>query len=206
MLRVLNRYLLPKSDSEKIAFYILAFIVSMALGYILFFDHSYKILNENIDKHYEATNEFKTFNNRANKDNFDILNKQKLNLQKSKDELNELNERNSNIQDKLRDISFLLPSNQNWAKFLDDIINLAKQNHIEIQNMQNDFKDPVLDKIHEVLNIKINARADFQNILSYINDIESSKPFARINNIVITHDLDHLKIVFEIGIWGFEYR
>lgn len=135
---------------------------------------------------------------------------------KINEELSRLNGLKTNLEDirntniyfdkKLTEISYILFNEHNWANFLDGLSTLARDNGIKIISIANEFKNPTLQKIEQVLNISINLEGKFENILSYINAIEESKLIVDIKKINLGPlQNGNLAGKIEISLWGMKY-
>jgi type IV pilus assembly protein PilO len=71
-------------------------------------------------------------------------------------------------------------------KELNDLAVIANQEYLSMQAL------PVKDeKLYFEIPLGINLRADYHNLGRYLNMIERSKRFAKIDNIVIEYDFDN---------------
>jgi len=111
---------------------------------------------------------------------------------------------NSYVDAKLKDLSYLLFNNQNWAKFLDSVALMAAKNHVKIKIIENEINEPNLQKIEQILNLKVEFTGRFKNIMKFINSIEESKLVVDIYemNLKGAAGVDGY---INIGVWGMKY-
>ncbi|AFL68524.1 hypothetical protein [Sulfurospirillum barnesii] len=108
------------------------------------------------------------------------------------------------IDTKLRDLSYLLFNNENWAKFIDSITFLAQKYSVKIKLLENKMNEPNLQKIEQILSLKLTFNGSFANTMKFMNAIEESEL------VVDIHDLtwlgkEELEGEFNIAIWGMKY-
>lgn len=111
---------------------------------------------------------------------------------------------NSYIDNKLKDLSNILFNNQNWANFLDSITLLAAKNHVKIKIIENKINEPSLQKIEQILNLKVEFNGKFQNVMNFINQIEESRLVVDLYemNLKGASGIDGF---INIGVWGMKY-
>ncbi len=127
----------------------------------------------------------------------DIKNLNK-NLEKTKYE-------NDYVDNKLRELSYLLFNDENWAKFLDNISYLAKKYNVRINYIKNRFNDINIQKVEEVLEVNIDARGKFNNIMNFINSLEESKLVVDIHNLHLEGKKEYVNATLKISVWGMKY-
>ena len=111
---------------------------------------------------------------------------------------------NAYVDSKLKELSYLLFNDKNWAEFLDRLSFLAHQHNVRLHKISNDFKEPSLQKIEQVLNVSLDIEGDFNNILKFINAIEESRLVVEIYEISLAHD-QRLQGALKIAVWGMKY-
>jgi len=136
---------------------------------------------------------------------------EKFYIKKSKKELENLKivlERttytNAYVDNKLKKLSYLLFNNQNWAKFLDSITSLAQKNHVKIKIIENKINEPNLQKIEQILNLKVQFNGSFKNVMKYINSIEESKLVVDIYEMNLK-GASGIDGYINIAVWGMKY-
>ena len=111
---------------------------------------------------------------------------------------------NAYVDNKLQELSVLLFNNKNWAKFLDSITELAQKNSVQIKVIENKINEPSLQKIEQVLSLKVDFSGSFTNTMKFMNAIEESEL------VVDIHDLNctghkNVEGEFNIAVWGMKY-
>ncbi len=111
---------------------------------------------------------------------------------------------NSYVDNKLKNLSYLLFNNQNWAKFLDYVTFIAKKNHVKIKIIENKINKPNLQKIEQILNLKVEFNGNFRNIMKFINSIEESKLVVDIYEMDLK-GANGVDGYINIAVWGMKY-
>lgn len=111
---------------------------------------------------------------------------------------------NGYVDNKLKELSYLLFNDQNWANFLDNIARLAQENRIELISISNEFKEPTLQKIEQVLTISLVLNGDYKNILKFINEIEESQLVVDLYEMNLESG-SPLDGEVKIAVWGMKY-
>jgi len=120
------------------------------------------------------------------------------NLEKTKYE-------NDYVDNKLRELSYLLFNDENWAKFLDNISYLAKKYSVQINYIKNRFNDINIQKVEEILQVDIDAKGKFNNIMNFINSLEESKLVVDIHNLHLEGKKGYVNVNLKISVWGMKY-
>jgi hypothetical protein len=111
---------------------------------------------------------------------------------------------NGYVDNKLKELSYLLFNDKNWANFLDNLALLAQSNRIELINISNEFKEPTLQKIEQVLTVSLQLKGKYKDILKFINEVEESQL------VVDLYEMDllsgnPLEGEVKIAVWGMKY-
>ncbi len=120
------------------------------------------------------------------------------NLEKTKYE-------NDYVDNKLRELSYLLFNDENWAKFLDNISYLAKKYNVQINYIKNRFNDINIQKVEEILEVDIDAKGKFNNIMNFINSLEESKLVVDIHTLHLEGKKGYVSVTLKISVWGMKY-
>ncbi|MDR1976961.1 MAG: hypothetical protein LBQ18_08240 [Campylobacteraceae bacterium] len=116
---------------------------------------------------------------------------------------------NGYVDGKLKELSYLLFNDQSWASFMDRITALAKEYKINIIKIENDFKDNKdleNGKIEQVLNIDINSRGTFHNVIKFINALEESQLVVDVYESTISSNTTSvLDTDVKLAVWGMLY-
>ena len=111
----------------------------------------------------------------------------------------------SYVDNTLTELSYLLFDDENWAKFVDNISRLAKKNKVEIKEIGNKFYNPTYQKITHVVEINVKSRANFTNMMKFINAIEESPLVIDIKEVEMKKPDDKMSSSFKIAVWGMKY-
>ncbi|MDR0762333.1 MAG: hypothetical protein LBF13_04720 [Campylobacteraceae bacterium] len=116
---------------------------------------------------------------------------------------------NGYVDEKLKELSYLLFNDKSWASFMDRITALAKEYKINILKIENDFKDNKdlqNEKIEQVLNININSRGSFHNVIKFINALEESQLVVDVYESTISSNITNiLDSNIKLAVWGMLY-
>ncbi len=111
----------------------------------------------------------------------------------------------SYVDNTLTELSYLLFDDENWAKFVDNISALAKKHHVEIKEIGNKFFNPTYQKITHVVVVNVVSKANFTNLMKFINEIEESPLVIDIDQLKMFKPDDKVKSEFRIAVWGMKY-
>ncbi len=139
-----------------------------------------------------------------NGDEHFYIKKAKSEIEGEKILLEKITYTNTYVDNKLKDLSYLLFNNQNWAKFLNSITLMAAKNHVKIKIIENKINKPSLQKIEQILNLKVEFNGRFKNIMKFINAIEESKLVVDIYEMQLKGAAGVDGYV-NIGVWGMKY-
>ena len=128
------------------------------------------------------------------------LQKEIKNLKTTLKNIRELNEY-SDYQ--IQTLSELLFNEKNWAKFLDSIAKKANDNGVDIDTISNIFIQNQ-ENFGHVLEIDIECKGNYQNIISFINDIEESELVVDVYEIILEKE-KKIKANFKVSVWGINY-
>ncbi len=139
-----------------------------------------------------------------NGDEHFYIKKAKSEIEGEKILLEKITYTNTYVDNKLKDLSYLLFNNQNWAKFLNSITLMAAKNHVKIKIIENKINKPSLQKIEQILNLKVEFNGRFKNIMKFINAIEESKLVVDIYEMQLK-GATGIDGYVDIGVWGMKY-
>jgi type II secretory pathway component PulM len=120
-------------------------------------------------------------------------------------EFDDTNYKISYVDNTLTELSYLLFDDENWASFVDNISHLAKKHNVEIKEIANKFFEPTFQKITHVVEIDIKSRANFNNMLKFLNEIEESQLVIDVHGIELAKPTDKVEGTFKIAVWGMKY-
>lgn len=205
----IDNYLKDKKSSELSLVFLMVFVTIGFIIYSSLFPITEKILKQtkNSYKNIQTKlNQEKAYLNSVTRNgdkNFVIkkitqdLNTQKLILEDTK-------YANAYVDTKLKELSYLLFNDKNWSKFLDSIAFNGQKYGIEIYLISNNFFEPNLQEIKQVLTVKVNFSGEFKNIIKFINELEESELVVDINNIKLESS-DTISGSLDIAVWGMKY-
>lgn len=141
---------------------------------------------------------------RDNNETF-LIQKVKHEIDNSKMLLERTVHTNAYVDEKLKELSYLLFNDENWAKFLNSITQLAKNYSIDIKVIENKINEPSIQKIEQILNLKVNFHGNFYNTMKFINAIEESELVVDIYDFNCTAGNKNLEGQLNIAVWGMKY-
>lgn len=133
-----------------------------------------------------------------------LIKKVKLDIENSKILFEKTSNTNLYIDTKLKELSYLLFNNENWAKFLDSITQLAQKHSVRIKVIESKINEPTLQKIEQILNLKVNFNGPFANTMKFMNAIEESELVVDIYELNCTGK-KNIEGEFNIAVWGMKY-
>ncbi|MCK9257314.1 MAG: hypothetical protein M0P02_04490 [Sulfurospirillaceae bacterium] len=205
----IDLYLNGKKPNEA-RLLILIFAVLIAfLTYTYSFDSSTNFLKKTSNEHKQTLAKYKEEKNyeqsiAINGDRNYYVTKFNNEIEQAKIDLEKTINTNSYVDNKLKDLSYLLFNDKNWSLFLDNLAFLAKENRINLKKISNEFKEPSLQKIEQVLTIELDFSGRFIDILKFINTIEENRLVVDIYEVEIVSS-DKLDGSMKIAVWGMKY-
>ncbi|NOX16179.1 MAG: hypothetical protein GXP61_09195 [Epsilonproteobacteria bacterium] len=205
----IDNYFSGKKSSEiaLVFFLVFAFIAFISYSYVLpITQNKLKYSKRNlasINKRVQSEKNFLRSVTRNGDERF-YIKKSKRELENLKITLEKTTYTNSYVDNKLKELSYLLFNNQNWAKFLDSITTLAQKNHVNIKIIENKINEPNIQKIEQILNLKVEFNGKFQNVMKYINSIEESKLVVDIYEMNLK-GASGIDGYINIAVWGMKY-
>ena len=133
-----------------------------------------------------------------------FINKVKQDIEASKVLLEKTTYTNAYIDDKLKELSYLLFNDENWAKFLNSVTFLAQKYSMNIKVIENKINEPSIQKIEQILNLKVEFNGSFANTMKFINAIEESELVVDIYELVFKGQ-KNVEGQINIAVWGMKY-
>ena len=133
-----------------------------------------------------------------------LIKKVKSDIENSKLLLEKTIYMNDYVDNKLKDLSYLLFNDENWAKFLNSITQLAQKYSVHIKVIENKINEPSLQKIEQILTLKVAFNGSFANTMKYMNAIEESELVVDIYELNCTGQ-SNIEGQFNIAVWGMKY-
>lgn len=205
----IDSYFSGKKSSEiaLVFFLVFAFIAFLSYSYIFpVTQKRLKISKRNLimmNKKVQSEKNYLRSVTRNGDERF-YIKKSKKELENLKITLEKTTYTNAYVDNKLKELSYLLFNNQNWAKFLNSITSLAQKNHVKIKIIENKINEPTLQKIEQILNLKVKFNGNFKNVMKYINQIEESKLVVDIYEMNLK-GASGIDGYVNIAVWGMKY-
>lgn len=133
-----------------------------------------------------------------------FIQKVKKDIEASKVLLEKTTLNNEYVDNKLKELSYLLFNDENWAKFLNSITQLAQEYTVHIKVIENKINEPSIQKIEQILNLKIDFSGAFANTMKFINAIEESELVVDIYELNCTGQ-KNVEGQINLAVWGMKY-
>ncbi|MDR1613997.1 MAG: hypothetical protein LBS26_00300 [Campylobacteraceae bacterium] len=208
LLDKLDNYLLSKKISEVYLIYLIIAGLIVFTVYYFVFPIAESFYNT-------ATNSLRIVVTQLNEEKTSILKNTsdieslRIDIKHNEGLLVEIRDENEYVDNKLKELSYLLFNDKSWALFMDRITFLAKKYNINILKIENDFKDSKdlqNAKIEQVLNIEIDSRGSFHNIIKFINALEESQLVVDVYESTIASNATNiLESNVKLAVWGMLY-
>lgn len=134
-----------------------------------------------------------------------FINKMKSEIENSKLRLEKTLYINTYIDNKLKELSYLLFNDKNWADFLYSITQNAQKYSVHIKIIDNKINEPSIQKIEQILILKVSFSGSFTNIMKFMNAIEESELVVDISEFKWTGEKNSIEGQFTISVWGMKY-
>jgi len=133
-----------------------------------------------------------------------FIKKVKREIDNAKDLLEQTTSANAYIDTKLKELSYLLFNDENWANFLHSITKLAQAHHVAIRVIENKINEPSIQKIEQILNLKVDFNGNFADTMKFINAIEESELVVDIYELKCEGQ-KNIEGHLNIAVWGMKY-
>ena len=133
-----------------------------------------------------------------------IIKKVKQDIETSKLLLEKTTFTNAYVDNKLKELSYLLFNDENWAKFLNSITRLAHEYSIDIKLIENKINEPSIQKIEQILNLKVDFNGHFTNSVKFINALEESELVVDVYELTCLGQ-KNIECQVNIAVWGMKY-
>ena len=133
-----------------------------------------------------------------------IIKKVKQDIETSKLLLEKTTFTNAYVDNKLKELSYLLFNDENWAKFLNSITRLAHEYSIDIKLIENKINEPSIQKIEQILNLKVDFNGHFTNSVKFINTLEESELVVDVYELTCLGQ-KNIECQVNIAVWGMKY-
>lgn len=137
-------------------------------------------------------------------DNSFLIKKVKNDIDNTKVVLEKTTFTNAYVDEKLKELSYLLFNDENWARFLNSVTQLAQKYAVNIKVIENKINEPSIQKIEQILNLKVEFNGSFVNSMKFINAIEESELVVDIYELSFK-GVKNIEGQVNIAVWGMKY-
>ncbi len=137
-------------------------------------------------------------------DNSFLIKKVKNDIDNTKVVLEKTTFTNAYVDEKLKELSYLLFNDENWARFLNSVTQLAQKYAVNIKVIENKINEPSIQKIEQILNLKVEFNGSFVNSMKFINAIEESELVVDIYELSFKGG-KNIEGQVNIAVWGMKY-
>lgn len=135
-----------------------------------------------------------------------LIKKTKTDIEQTKALLEKTTLTNTYVDSKLKELSYLLFNEENWANFLNSITQLAQTYSVHIKVIENKLHEPTLQKIEQILTLKIDFSGSFANTMKFMNALEESELVVDIYELNCSSTgAKNIEGQFHIAVWGMKY-
>ena len=205
----IDQFLDGKKSSELYLIFMLLFVLVCFLSYSYIYPMSDKMLKQT--SRNSVTMEKKLQDEKSylasvsnNGDEKYFIKKVKNDIENSKVILEKTTYTNAYVDNKLKELSYLLFNDENWAKFLNSITQLAQRYEVNIKVIENKINEPSIQKIEQILNLKVDFSGSFAHTMKFINAIEESELVVDVYDLNCTGGKNIAGHV-NIAVWGMKY-
>lgn len=205
----IDKFFEGKKSSEISLIFLMFFVFIGFLSYSYVFPISDKTLKQTIRITKEMEKKLldeKSYLNSVSRDGDEsfFINKVKQDIEGSKVLLEKTMYTNAYIDGKLKELSYLLFNDENWAKFLNSVTSLAQKYSMNIKVIENKINEPSIQKIEQILNLKVEFNGSFTNTMKFVNAIEESELVVDIYELVFKGE-KNVEGQINIAVWGMKY-
>lgn len=205
----IDQFLDGKKSSELTLIFLLLFALVCFISYSYIYPISDKVLKQTIrnnnamEKNLQSE---KSYENSVSKDGDEsyLIKKVKNDIENSKVLLEKITYTNAYVDNKLKELSYLLFNDENWAKFLNSITQLAQKYEVTIKVIENKINEPSIQKIEQILNLKVDFSGSFAHTMKFINAIEESELVVDVYDLSCTGE-KNIAGHINIAVWGMKY-
>lgn len=208
----IDNFFINKKKSETSLIFLLFFLAISFLTYSYLSPISETRLKTTTFTHEDITKKLtseKSYYDSTTRDGTDEnyeINLKKQEIENAKALLEKTIIANNYVDEKLKQLSYLLFNNKDWANFLDSVTLLAQKYSIQIKVIASKVNEPSIQKIEQILNLKVQFNGDFYNTMKFINAIEESQLVVDIYDLnCSTRKKNSLEGTLNIAVWGMKY-
>ena len=206
----IDHFFINKKKSETLLIFLLVFVFVGFISYSYVFpmtDSKLKQttrMSEDINKKLFDEKNYLASVSKDGDENYKI-NNEKQSIENLKILFEKTHLANSYVDEKLKQLSYLLFNNKDWANFLNTITQLAQKYAIHIKVIDNKVNEPNVQKIEQILNLKVEFNGDFYSTMKFVNAIEESELVVDIYEFNATAVKKNLEGIMNIAVWGMKY-
>jgi len=198
-----------KKSSEISLIFLIVFVFLGFVSYSYVFPITDKMLKQTTRLSKEMEKKLadeKSYLNSVTRDGDEdfLIKKVKQDIENSKILLEKTTYANAYVDTKLKELSYLLFNDENWARFLNSITKLAQQYSVAIKVIENKINEPSIQKIEQILTLKVDFNGNFANTMKFINAIEESELVVDIYELKCEGQ-KNIEGNINIAVWGMKY-
>lgn len=205
----IDNYLKDKKSSETSILFFLLFIIVAFLSYSYIYPitdaklkQTSRLAKDMDKKLLDETSYIRSISKDI--DEAFVIKKVKQDIETSKLLLEKTTFTNAYVDNKLKELSYLLFNDENWAKFLNSITRLAQEYNIDIKLIENKINEPSIQKIEQILNLKVDFNGHFTNSVKFINALEESELVVDVYELTCLGQ-KNIECQVNIAVWGMKY-
>ncbi|WP_041961820.1 hypothetical protein [Sulfurospirillum cavolei] len=200
------------AGKKKNEIYLIFFMLASVVGFIIYsylFPVTESMLKQSLrvaqetEKKLKEEKSYLASVSRDGNENF-LITKIKSDIEHAKILLEKATYTNTYVDTKLKELSYLLFNDENWAKFLNSITQLAQKYAVRIKVIENKINEPSLQKIEQILSLKVDFNGSFPDTMKFMNAIEESELVVDIYELNCTGK-KNIEGQFNIAVWGMKY-
>ena len=205
----IDNYLKDKKSSETSILFFLLFVIVGFLSYSYIYPitdaklkQTSRLAKDMDKKLLDETSYIRSISKDI--DEAFVIKKVKQDIETSKLLLEKTAFTNAYVDNKLKELSYLLFNDVNWAKFLNSITRLAQEYNIDIKLIENKINEPSIQKIEQILNLKVDFNGHFTNSVKFINALEESELVVDVYELTCLGQ-KNIECQVNIAVWGMKY-
>ena len=205
----IDNYLKDKKSSETSILFFLLFVIVGFLSYSYIYPitdaklkQTSRLAKDMDKKLLDETSYIRSISKDI--DEAFVIKKVKQDIETSKLLLENTTFTNAYVDNKLKELSYLLFNDENWAKFLNSITRLAQEYNIDIKLIENKINEPSIQKIEQILNLKVDFNGHFTNSVKFINALEESELVVDVYELTCLGQ-KNIECQVNIAVWGMKY-
>ncbi|HDX6329412.1 TPA: hypothetical protein RPW53_000288 [Campylobacter fetus subsp. venerealis] len=196
----LDEYFAKKKKNEVYLIFVAMFLIISYTVYMFVLDKTSNFYEEKLSGHHSAQEQYLNLKNTDEINNNIAMSKKTynqniFNLQNIKDE-------NSYLSKELKILSQSIFNERDLNKFLDYLALEAKNNNISVIDIINNTGKIKPLSVEKFYDVNVSFKANFNNIVRYISNLERSNNVIDIQNLDINVSQNNLNGNLNIIVWG----